>query len=154
VPAPQGHAAAVRMYALDHGRTGEGCNQDNSGIWHARFKVHLEAAEPADSARSALSGSTGGARSHSLAVSSSSDRAAARKPTPSLSLVAASNDGYSSNQGSDCIGNADQRSRCCEPGISPRKFVNARRRPLQRSPLCRLFGVKRTRCARHEVFQV
>ena len=44
MPAPQGRAAAVRMYAFDHGRTGEGCNQDNPGIWDPRG-ASLEAAE-------------------------------------------------------------------------------------------------------------
>ena len=33
VPAPQGHAAPVRMHAADHGRSGEGGDPDGAGIW-------------------------------------------------------------------------------------------------------------------------
>jgi hypothetical protein len=33
VPAPQGHAAPVRMHAADHRRAGEVGHQDNSWIW-------------------------------------------------------------------------------------------------------------------------
>ena len=36
VPAPQGHAAPVRMHAADHRRAGEDRYKDNSGIWDSR----------------------------------------------------------------------------------------------------------------------
>src|SRR5262249_37794469 len=41
----QGHAATVRMHTLDHGRTGEGRDQDNSGIRDSRRGAHLEPTE-------------------------------------------------------------------------------------------------------------
>ena len=37
VPAPRGHAAAVRMHAADHRRTGEGGHTDGSGIWRTHI---------------------------------------------------------------------------------------------------------------------
>jgi hypothetical protein len=43
---PRHKAAAVRMYALDHGPTGEGCHQDNSGgSAPTGGRAHLEPAE-------------------------------------------------------------------------------------------------------------
>ena len=33
VPAPQGHAAAIRMHAADHGGAGEGGDPGGAGVW-------------------------------------------------------------------------------------------------------------------------
>ena len=33
VPAPQGHAAAIRVHAADHGGAGEGGDPDGAGVW-------------------------------------------------------------------------------------------------------------------------